>query len=413
MFTCVLALSTIGLWLSTRRLWRTRRTKPRQTSMSTWCFRLEFRMATAVSAGGQNAVQLRIGGIARPIELEPEITGTLEQADWFVCTSCGYASEQEARENGERLRAAFILAGARNYLGVDLGFGDYTFRFGQTISDEHRKSSGRELRGSIHGLDVFDRDKATVAVASKPRLRSPTRTEALQKNIQDAMNLCTNLSGRQEVCASLINDSFFVANQDVRFVMLVSAIEALCEQGPVTTSYHKLIEQLRRYLSGLEGVEREKNRVQSLLGENQKRVSVRQATRAKIETLLGPDKAEKFNEQFYGLRSDYLHDGTGRGEVGKHAHEVLQLLSNCWKLTYRRRVTPSAVTPIFLRLPRQRLKRRDLARLLMQSSMSCIPTNGLRKMSRNWCAACLNYFCQKSLSCGAGLPELLWPQRST
>ena len=293
--------------------------------MSTWCFRLEFRMATAVSAGGQNAVQLRIGGIARPIELEPEITGTLEQADWFVCTSCGYASEQEARENGERLRAAFILAGARNYLGVDLGFGDYTFRFGQTISDEHRKSSGRELRGSIHGLDVFDRDKATVAVASKPRLRSPTRTEALQKNIQDAMNLCTNLSGRQEVCASLINDSFFVANQDVRFVMLVSAIEALCEQGPVTTSYHKLIEQLRRYLSGLEGVEREKNRVQSLLGENQKRVSVRQATRAKIETLLGPDKAEKFNEQFYGLRSDYLHDGTGRGEVGKHAHEVLQL----------------------------------------------------------------------------------------
>jgi len=324
-FTCVLALSTIGLWLSTRRLWRTRRTKPRQTSMSTWCFRLEFRMATAVSAGGQNAVQLRIGGIARPIELEPEITGTLEQADWFVCTSCGYASEQEARENGERLRAAFILAGARNYLGVDLGFGDYTFRFGQTISDEHRKSSGRELRGSIHGLDVFDRDKATVAVASKPRLRSPTRTEALQKNIQDAMNLCTNLSGRQEVCASLINDSFFVANQDVRFVMLVSAIEALCEQGPVTTSYHKLIEQLRRYLSGLEGVEREKNRVQSLLGENQKRVSVRQATRAKIETLLGPDKAEKFNEQFYGLRSDYLHDGTGRGEVGKHAHEVLQL----------------------------------------------------------------------------------------
>jgi hypothetical protein len=130
---------------------------------------------------------------------------------------------------------------------------------------------------------------------------------------------------RQEIGASLINDSFFVENQDVCFVMPVSAIEALCEQGPVTASYHKLIDHLQVYLSELEGVEVEKNRLRSLLGENQKRVSVRQATRTKIETLLGPDKAEKFNEQFYGLRSRYLHLGTGRGEVGKHAEEVLRL----------------------------------------------------------------------------------------
>ena len=54
--------------------------------------------------------------------------------------------------------------------------------------------------------------------------------------------------------------------------------------------------------------------------------------------------------------------------------------------------------------------RRDLAGLLMQLSMSCIRTNGLRKMSRNWCDARLNYLCQRSLSCSAGLPELRWRQ---
>jgi hypothetical protein len=116
-----------------------------QTSMSIWCFRLGFRMATGVSDGRQ--VQVRIGGIAHPIELEPETTGTLEQADWFVCTSCGYASEQEARENGERLRTAFLLAGARNRLGVDCGFDRYTFRLGEALERPLRDVLAKNMLG--------------------------------------------------------------------------------------------------------------------------------------------------------------------------------------------------------------------------------------------------------------------------
>jgi hypothetical protein len=65
------------------------------------------------------------------------------------------------------------------------------------------------------------------------------------------MNLCADLSERQEICASLINDSFFVVNQDVRFVMLVSAIEAPCDQHGVDVSYRSLIDHVLNYLSGL------------------------------------------------------------------------------------------------------------------------------------------------------------------
>jgi hypothetical protein len=291
--------------------------------MSIWCFRLVFRMATGVSAGRQ--IQLQIDGIAHPIELEAETTETLEQADWFVCTSCGYASEQEARGNGERLRTGFILAGAINRLGVDAGFGRHTLKFGQTITDAHRESTGRELRGSIHGLDVFEKEKVTVAVASKPRVRIQNPTEALQKTIQNAMNLCAALSERQEICASLINDSFFVANQDVRFVMLVSAVEALCEQHNESDFYRSLIDRVLKCLSELEGSEPEKNRLSSMLRDSQNRVSVRRANRSKITTLLGRDKATQFDEELYPLRSKYLHEGEGRGEVGKQAEEALKI----------------------------------------------------------------------------------------
>jgi len=90
------------------------------------------------------------------------------------------------------------------------------------------------------------------------------------------MNLCAdlserqeNLSERQEICASLINDSFFVVNQDVRFVMLVSAIEAPCDQHEVDVSYRSLIDHVLNYLSGLGGSKQETRRsLSSVLTKN-------------------------------------------------------------------------------------------------------------------------------------------------
>lgn len=223
-----------------------------------FCFRLRFRMANALSTGRRRAVQLQIGGIAHPIKLAAE-TGTLEKAAWLVSKSCGYASAKEAREYGERLRTAFILAGAINRIGVDCGFDRSTLQFAQVITDAVRKSTGRELRGTIHGLDVFE-ENTVVAVASDVTLKVPRSPEAFQKDLQDAMNRCADLSDRQQICASLINDSFFVANSDVRFVMCVSAVEALCDQRDVSSSYGSLVGRLLECLIQLQGSETEKRR---------------------------------------------------------------------------------------------------------------------------------------------------------
>jgi hypothetical protein len=169
----------------------------RQTSMS-FRFQLRFRMLTAVSRPPQTpaprwtAVELSIAGLPPPVVLGAQ-TATLDQADWFIVRGYGYASEDEARENGQRLRSAFIQAGAINGLGVDCGFGRYTIKPGPAIIDAHRRSTGRELRGSIHGLDVFE-DSAEVLHAPPPRFRALNSTEVLQKYIQDAMNLCGELS---------------------------------------------------------------------------------------------------------------------------------------------------------------------------------------------------------------------------
>jgi hypothetical protein len=286
-----------------------------------FCFRLRFRMANTLKSGRRKAVQLRIGGITHPIKLAAE-TGTLERAAWLVFKSCGYASAKEAREYGERLRKAFILAGAINYIGVDCGFDRSTLQYSTDITDAVRKVTGRELRNSIHGLDVFEEDTVAIIAsnATGKALRSP---EALQNNIQDAMNLCADLSERQQICASLINDSFFVANSDVRFVMCVSAVEALCDQRDVGNTYRSLIDTVLKCLPALEGIETEKKTLANLL-RNQKGQSVTNAYRSKITTLLSPDEADRFVE-LYDLRSKYVHDGIGRGKVGERFGDVLNI----------------------------------------------------------------------------------------
>jgi hypothetical protein len=51
---------------------------------------------------------------------------------------------------------------------------------------------------------------------------------------------------------------------------------------------------------------------------------VRSAYKSKIKQLFGDDKADKF-DALYGLRSNFLHDGSGRGSLGDAADAALEI----------------------------------------------------------------------------------------
>ena len=54
------------------------------------------------------------------------------------------------------------------------------------------------------------------------------------------------------------------------------------------------------------------------------RQSVRSAYTSKIKQLLGGEKAKEF-EDLYALRSCFLHDGSGRGNLGGAADAALEI----------------------------------------------------------------------------------------
>jgi hypothetical protein len=56
-----------------------------------------------------------------------------------------------------------------------------------------------------------------------------------------------------------------------------------------------------------------------------KRQSVRSAYKEKITSLLDQQRFKEFDETLYPARSDFLHEGKGRGVVGRHAEDALTM----------------------------------------------------------------------------------------
>jgi hypothetical protein len=295
---------------------------------TSFCFRLRFKMATGLGCGRRKKIQLTFPQIAQPVSLAAE-AGTIEKAVWLVARSCGYASEQESRENGERLRTALILTGAINRRGVDCGFDRPGMQFSKNIIDAIRERDGVEMRGSMHGLDVFD-ERKVVHVTMNAKGAVQSSSEAFHSAVEDALRLSSSkMSERQQICAALINDSLFVPNMDVRFVMCVSAVEALCDQGDIDEDYRSLIDRVLEQVQNMRASRTDKKILSDSL-RFQKKQSIRNVYMTKIRNLIGTDAAKQF-DKMYQFRSKFVHDGLGRGKISEYFDGVMDIATKLLK----------------------------------------------------------------------------------
>ena len=215
-----------------------------------FCFRLRFRMAGALNCGDLKKVFVKFSGIDQPVSIAGE-NEKIEGAFWLIGISCGYPSEDAARLQGERFRTAMVMAGAFNRFGADCGHDKRTLQFSKAITDEIKETHGVEMRGSLHGLDVFEKDKvAHVSMNAKGSVGKGI--DDFRADIENVLTFSSDVTERQKISAALINDSFFVPNVDVQFVMRVSAIEALCDQHDLKQPHQNLISELLKRLEPIQ-----------------------------------------------------------------------------------------------------------------------------------------------------------------
>jgi hypothetical protein len=192
----------------------------------TFCFRLKFRMVTSLDAPkGTSDLGLPVlQSVARISSNQPRSSGSDQ---WIAIKSCGHISAAEARAKALRLKDIILLAGA-NGLGADFGTDNIQSRLSDAIKRNAKDRFGATIRDEVHGIDVFE-DGDVRHFAAEAHATVQIGLPEFSKRVMEA-GAFPELTQVSRTGAELINDSFFPMPDEARFLLRISAIEALCRQ---------------------------------------------------------------------------------------------------------------------------------------------------------------------------------------
>lgn len=287
-----------------------------------FCFRYRIKALTPPDLAGSPETVIHLAG-------HPPITITTADAHpfgtWVIFRAWGYETHEAAINAGRAFGDALLLTGALRKHGFDLGLDRSTLQFSRDVHRAVQRAAGRELRTEVHGLMVYRKDTVQI-FGLDAHGSSRVSTEALKESLQKWQACSDKLTDRQRTCAALINDSFFVMNTDGQFVLRISAVEALCEQGNVEEEHEAALRKLKAFADTTDMGDSVRTAINNMLS-SARRQSVGSAYRAKFNALLSSTEAKAF-AKLYNLRSSLLHEGKGRGELQGASNEALDLAAS-------------------------------------------------------------------------------------
>jgi hypothetical protein len=187
---------------------------------------------------------------------------------------------------------------------------------------------GRPVLYDNHGTLVFKESPWPRFVRVGPLgLSTGTPTDILQAAAKKARELNLNMPGREVLAYDLFAASFFRTGPDARYLMLMTALEALIDPQPRPTASVEHVERLIQLTRASDLSEHEiRSMVGSLewlkdesIGQAGRRLSARLGERRYKD---GTETPGQFFTRCYSLRSSLVHGHVPRpaeGEVGARA----------------------------------------------------------------------------------------------
>jgi hypothetical protein len=262
-----------------------------------YCFDVRFRTPRPVAADKLEE-EFKAAPFKRPLRFyRPD--GMNRHDGWLAVESCGYADFGEAETSGARLQEGLLIVAAKQKVGVEL-----------------------YLRGAVKAIHVYPGGQFELR---DPGLPLPTilSDDELKEMVGAAVESVTSLTTNQRVAAELLNDSFFKMSPEASFLVRVSAVEALCPQAGQTDAFRGIVQSVSASIPK-DAPSPDRDQIEHALKRLAARQSVRSAYMSKIRQLLGDNKAKEF-DALYGRRSNFLHDGNGRGTLGDAADAALEI----------------------------------------------------------------------------------------
>jgi hypothetical protein len=252
---------------------------------------------------------------------------TLKDAKNLACVGRGYASADAARAAARRWRGLLERSFALMQLGGDFGDrapgGGLSGEFRQQLEDE----LGRPVFYDNYGAMVFKESLWPRFVRMGANLSTGSPIDILTAAAEEARRLGLTMQEREGLAYDLFAASFFQTGPDARYLMLMTALEALIEpqtRPPASIEHVQRLIQLTRdsdlpedetrsMVSALERLKDES------IGQAGRRLAVRLGERRYKD---GAETPVQFFSRCYTLRSNLVHGHVPRpaeGEVGSRA----------------------------------------------------------------------------------------------
>ncbi|WP_416565078.1 hypothetical protein [Nocardia testacea] len=287
--------------------------------MSEYSFRntIKLRNGHRIEVEDQQAILLAPG--PAKVEIRPLSAEKFADAAELQVRGGPYPSIEEAIEAGKNWRAILSVAFAKHRLGIDLGPRDEPVAEPMAFMAEVAAEHGVQALRGRHGLLVFPSEPPATFGAPSVEIVVPHKPDVLMQSVDEARSsLGPELTEAQELALRLLHLSFFDTNPETRFVLLVTAIEAVLDQGERSAEF---VQWLVHLMSETKAADLDKQTRDSIL--NYLGMGKRESVAASAKRLVAPLGERTYSDQSpqdfftacYTQRSNLVHANLPRPTI--------------------------------------------------------------------------------------------------
>lgn len=244
--------------------------------------------------------------------------GANRRPDHLILRQTGFASEQDAREAGQAAKAALRATGVATDVSMDLGPDLASTGIGQIVKDGIREEFGVELRGDVHGVDVFDEEAPEVKYMRMEAEGSVIAklddfVETLGRFLESTST--PESDGRVRLASEVYMAAAFESSDRARFVTYITVLEILANRERRTQPELDLIQMAADEVDTCEDLDSgAKQSLRSGLLDLQSE-SIGASIRSLAESMdtsrldLGDRPIRRFINDCYAARSNLVHEG--------------------------------------------------------------------------------------------------------
>lgn len=249
----------------------------------------------------------------------------------------GYSTEAQAAAEGKRWIGALILGMISELVGTEFGVRSPTGWWSPAgldmISAAH---PGVRAYNDLAGLQVLPQSPPPVFSRVQATAIGGKNGDIIAAHVREAFSQHAEPDERSLLACEMYAASHFMPYQDLRFLMLMIAVEALIEAGTRSAAQVAAIDGLIEHLASLSLSEEERRSLTQTIAQL-KTESINSAGKRLVATLGDRKYADKSPKRFfqdcYKARSDLVHGNLGRpaaetirGLVGPLEHFVRDLV---------------------------------------------------------------------------------------